>query len=149
MISEHLLQSLMIRQFGQRWKCGKGSSPFAKFVHPGPAGDSSGAPTTLRRAGCALPRKNRCDLVTNGWKVRWRRSASPPEETAFVARCKQPPKIGRPEKLVFYQLFTRAGAGVPGAIPTATPDVDEQTHVNRCRFLRLPTAAFRPNDECG
>jgi hypothetical protein len=139
----------MIRQFGQRWKCGKGSTLSAKFVHPGPWDDSGATLVTLRRKWCALPRKNRCDLVTNGWKVRWHRSASPLERTAFADRREQPPKIGQLPKALFYQLITWAGARVPGAVPAVTPDIDEQTHVNGCGFLRLPTAAFRPNDECG
>jgi hypothetical protein len=139
----------MIRQFRQRWKCGKGSSLFAKFVHTEPSDDSTAVAPALHRNGCALHGKNRCDLVTNGWKVPWRQRTCPPEITSFPACASGRPSLDHPTKLFFDQSITTAEAKVPGAAPAVKSARDEQTRVNTCGFLRLPTAAFRPNDDRG
>jgi hypothetical protein len=139
----------MIRQFGQWWKCGKGSSLFAKFVHTGPSDDSTTAAPALHPQWCALPGKNRCDLVTNGWKVRWRQWVCSQEIASFAVCATDCTNFDSSTKLVFYQWIIRASARVPGAVTALKPARDEQTHVNTCGFLRLPPAAFRPNDDRG
>jgi hypothetical protein len=84
----------MIRQFGQRWKCGKGSSLFAKFERNRRADDSGAASPALRCRGVLSPPENRCDLVTNDWKVSSRQRVSRPEKTAFAAATTARASIG-------------------------------------------------------
>jgi hypothetical protein len=53
------------------------------------------------------------------------------------------------DKTCVLSIDYEAGARVPGAVTALKPARDEQTHVNTCGFLRLPTAAIRPNDDRG
>jgi hypothetical protein len=74
----------MIRQFGQRWKCGKGSSPFAKFAHRGVLDRFDRDTTGIAPQGVCFAWQNRCDLVTNGRKVGWRHAPRRQEMTALA-----------------------------------------------------------------
>jgi hypothetical protein len=106
----------MIGQFGRRWKCGKGSSLFAKFVRRRIVGRFDRRPTSAPQ-GCALPPKNRCDLVTNGRKVWERREAWPLEMTAFSACATDGAYSAHAIKLILDQCITRANVAISRSAP--------------------------------
>jgi hypothetical protein len=115
----------MIRQFRQRWKCGKGSSLFAKFARNRRTDDSGAASPEPRRRDVLSPPENRCDLVTNGWKVSSRQGVSRPEKTAFAAAAADYAPIGGPWKLFINQWLTRISAKVRAARLVAISRRDE------------------------
>jgi hypothetical protein len=149
MMSEHLLQPVDDPPIRTTVEVRKRQRLSAKFVRAGPLDDSGATPPASTPQGCAFPRKNRCDLVTYGWKVLLRQGARRESMNLFAAGTTDCGRFATAIKLVLNQFIKRAGAAVPGTLCAAICSGDEQRHVNTCRILRLPTAAFRSNDDRG
>jgi hypothetical protein len=105
----------MIRQFAQRWKCGKGSSLSAKFVRDPDCLAIRVKPADFATVGVCSPADNRCDLVTNDWKVWWRKGGSPPAVNPFKAAATPATSAEAHQETIVFQYLMSAAVAVPAA----------------------------------
>jgi hypothetical protein len=138
----------MIRQFRERWKCGKGSSLFAKFAHAGVRTIRPPLSPALRRKGVLRGAKTVAILSQTAGKCGGADRACSREITRLAIDMIRHRGFDCRKKL-FIPIAYNGSSKITGAVFALKSARGEQTHVNMCRILRLPTAAFRPNDDRG
>jgi hypothetical protein len=140
--------ALMIGQFGRRWKCGKGSSLFAKFVRRRIVGRFDRLPTPRTARVCSASQKplRSCH--------KWPESVVGPGgltagNDRSLGPCNRRRVFRARDKTCFRSMYyesERGGFPLRSALKSGR---DEQRDVNTCRILRLSTVAVRSNDQCG
>jgi hypothetical protein len=117
MMSEHLLQRLDDPPIRTTVEARKRQQP-VREIRPGrPLVRFGRRPTRQSPLRVCFSRKNRCDLVTNGWKVLRRQAAWRPDVIAFAASADRRARSAPMTKVFFYQLLT----GIIPAVATRFP----------------------------
>jgi hypothetical protein len=100
----------------------------------------------VETVGCVLRSKNRCDLVTIGWKVLKRRGIWRKRRERGASGSAG---VAALIKILFYQDVTGQRSMDSRVVFAAGSLRSEQGRVNTCGFLRLSPSSFRSNDERG
>jgi hypothetical protein len=106
MMSEHLLQRLDDPPIRTTVEVRKRQQA-VREIRPGrPSVRFGRRPARQSPLRVCFPRKNRCDLVTNGWKVLRRQAAQRPDVIAFAASADRRTRSITMIKVYFYQSLT-------------------------------------------